>query len=112
MKVREICEALEARVFVPGDPEREVSSVAAGDLLSYVMGTAEEGGPLGHHPDPPERGGGGGVEGSAPDPPGVGGVSPAPDLEARCSEEGICLAGVEASLYGACARLAALGLPG
>lgn len=40
------------------------------------------------------------------------GRQPAPDLEARCSEEGICLAGVEASLYGACARLAALGLPG
>lgn len=111
MKVREICEALEARVFVPGDPEREVSSVAAGDLLSYVMGTAEEGAlwaTIQTHLN---------VAAVAvlKDLPLIllaSGRQPAPDLEARCSEEGICLAGVEASLYGACARLAALGLPG
>ena len=43
MTVEQICAALETRVFVPGKGDKEVSSVSAGDLLSYVMGTAQEG---------------------------------------------------------------------
>lgn len=111
MTVEQICAALEARVFVPGKGDKEVSSVSAGDLLSYVMGTAQEGAlwvTIQTHLN---------VAAVAvlKDIPLIllaAGRQPAPDLAARCAEEGICLAGTDASLYGACARLASLGLPG
>ena len=43
MKIKEICEKLNAEVQVAGDPEREVTQAVAGDLLSFIMGTAAEG---------------------------------------------------------------------
>ena len=42
MKVCELCEALGAEAFVMPEPDREVSGAYVGDLLSWVMGKAEE----------------------------------------------------------------------
>ena len=42
MKVRELCEALSAEALVMPEPEREIEGAYVGDLLSWVMGRAEE----------------------------------------------------------------------
>ena len=43
MKVSELIKILDAEVVSLPDEEREIESVYAGDLLSWVMGRAEEG---------------------------------------------------------------------
>ena len=43
MTVTEIAKALDCKVFCAPDGEREVTGGYAGDLLSWVMGRAEEG---------------------------------------------------------------------
>ena len=42
MKVCELCEALSAKALVLPEPEREIEGAYVGDLLSWVMGRAEE----------------------------------------------------------------------
>lgn len=42
MTVRELCEALKADALVMSEPEREIKGAYVGDLLSWVMGRAEE----------------------------------------------------------------------
>ena len=43
MKIKDLCEKLNADVQAAGDPERDVTKAAAGDLLSFIMGTVSEG---------------------------------------------------------------------
>ena len=43
MRVRELSEAMALRAFVLPEPEREVAGGYVGDLLSWVMGRAQEG---------------------------------------------------------------------
>ena len=43
MTVSELCEALSLQTLVCPSPEREITGVYVGDLLSWVMGRAEEG---------------------------------------------------------------------
>ena len=43
MTVSELCEALSLRTLVCPSPEREITGVYVGDLLSWVMGRAEDG---------------------------------------------------------------------
>ncbi len=43
MTVRELAEKLELRILSMPEPEREISGAYAGDLLSWVMGRANEG---------------------------------------------------------------------
>ena len=43
MTVKELSEKLALEVLCMPEPEREVSGAYAGDLLSWVMGRAEEG---------------------------------------------------------------------
>ncbi len=43
MKISELASALDAEIITLPDGEREPESVYAGDLLSWVMGRAEEG---------------------------------------------------------------------
>ena len=102
---------LDCRLHAEGRPDEDVYRGVAGDLLSHVMGAAPEGScwvTIQTHVN---------VAAVAvlKDIPLIllaAGRQPAQDLAARCAEEGICLAGTDASLYGACARLASLGLPG
>ena len=42
MNIAEICKALELDVTHPGDGEREIEGVIVGDLLSHILGEAEE----------------------------------------------------------------------
>ncbi|MEG1642069.1 MAG: serine kinase [Synergistaceae bacterium] len=42
MKIGEITSLLNAKVYVQGDTDREITGVIAGDLLSFIMGTANE----------------------------------------------------------------------
>ena len=43
MKVNELCEAMALRTFTMPEPNREVEGGYVGDLLSWVMGRAQEG---------------------------------------------------------------------
>lgn len=43
MTVKELADKLNLTVLTPGDPERDVEGVYCGDLLSWVMGRADEG---------------------------------------------------------------------
>ncbi len=43
MNIKELASALDAEIITLPDPDREPESVYAGDLLSWVMGRAEEG---------------------------------------------------------------------
>jgi len=43
MKINEVINALEPDVICKGDETREISGVIAGDLLSFIIGEAQEG---------------------------------------------------------------------
>lgn len=108
MKIGELCKALNADVQVPGSPEREVTKVTAGDLLSFVMGTAPEGAvwvTIQAHLN---------VAAVAvlKDLPMIiiaAGRKAPQDLIDRCNSENICIASVEETLYGVCCKMASLG---
>ncbi|MDL2297864.1 serine kinase [Synergistaceae bacterium OttesenSCG-928-D05] len=109
MKINELCKALGADVQTPGDGEREVTQVTAGDLLSFVMGTAPEGAAwvtIQTHLN---------VAAVAvlKDLPLIliaAGRKATPELKLRCEEEKICIATVGETIYGICGKLAELGL--
>ena len=108
MTVEELCIALDASVYAAGDRERKISKAVAGDLLSFVMGTAPEGAiwvTIQVHLN---------VAAVAvlKDLPVIiiaAGRRPQDDLVERCQQEGICLASVKDTIYAVCAKLAALG---
>ena len=108
MKIGELCNALNAEVQVEGNIEREVTRITAGDLLSFVMGSAPEGAAwvtIQAHLN---------VAAVAvlKDLPiiiiAAGRKAPA-DLVERCTKENICIASVRETLYGVCKKMAALG---
>lgn len=108
MKIGELCKALDAEVQVAGDIDRDVTKVVAGDLLSFVMGTASEGAAwvtIQAHLN---------VAAVAvlKDLPiiiiAAGRKGPA-DLVERCRTENICIASVKETLYGVCCKMASLG---
>ncbi len=108
MKIGELCKVLNADVQVVGNSEREVTRITAGDLLSFVMGTAPEGAAwvtIQAHLN---------VAAVAvlKDLPiiiiAAGRKAPA-DLIERCEKENICIASVKETLYGACKKMASLG---
>lgn len=43
MTVKALADALELSILSPGDPDANIESVYCGDLLSWVMGRADEG---------------------------------------------------------------------
>lgn len=111
MKIKEICERINADVQVPGDPEREVTQAAAGDLLSFIMGTTAEGSAwvtIQAHLN---------VAAVAvlKDIPLIilaSGRKAPQDLIERCSAENICVASVADTIFGTCRRLSELGIEG
>lgn len=111
MTAGELCRELSAEIHVAGDSEREITGATAGDLLSFVMGTAPEGAAwitIQTHLN---------VAAVAvlKDLPMIiiaSGRAPAPELAARCEEENICIASVKDTIFSVCAKLARLGLNG
>ena len=111
MTVGEICEALGGEVQCEGDKGREITGAAAGDLLSFVMGTAPEGAAwvtVQAHLN---------VAAVAvlKDLPLIiiaAGRKAPDDLIERCRTENIAILSIPETLYGACVRLSELGLKG
>ena len=111
MKIKEICEMINADVQVAGDSERDVTQAAAGDLLSFIMGTTSEGSAwvtIQAHLN---------VAAVAvlKDIPLIilaSGRKAPRDLIERCSVENICVALVADTIFGTCRRLSELGIEG
>ena len=109
--INDICESVGAKVHVPGDGAREVSSVVAGDLLSFIMGSDSDGAAwvtIQTHLN---------VAAVAvlKDIPLIiiaSGREPAADLTERCNEENITVVTAEGSIYDVCISLGKLGLAG
>ncbi|MDY9921207.1 MAG: serine kinase [Synergistota bacterium] len=111
MKIKDLCEKLNADVLAAGDPERDVTKAAAGDLLSFIMGTVSEGSAwvtIQAHLN---------VAAVAvlKDIPVIilasGRKAPA-DLIDRCIAENVCIASVSGSIFETCKRLSELGIEG
>ena len=106
-----IFESVGAKVHVPGDAAREVETVVAGDLLSFIMGSDSEGAAwvtIQTHLN---------VAAVAvlKDIPLIiiaSGREPAEDLIARCREENIAVITAAGSIYDLCLSLGKLGLKG
>ncbi|HAJ93727.1 MAG TPA: serine kinase [Synergistaceae bacterium] len=111
MKIKDLCEKLNADVHATGDPERDVTKAAAGDLLSFIIGTVSEGSAwitIQAHLN---------VAAVAvlKDIPVIilaSGRKAPPDLIERCRTENICVASVSESIFGTCKRLSDLGING
>lgn len=109
--IEKICEALDAKVHVKGDPAKTVERVAVGDLLSFVMGDDSDGAAwitIQTHLN---------VAAVAvlKDMPLViiaSGREPADDLKKRCESEDIAVVTVKDSVFDTCVKLGALGLVG
>lgn len=111
MKIEELCKELNADVQVLGDLEKDVTKAAAGDLLSFIMGTVSEGSAwitIQAHLN---------VAAVAvlKDIPVIILASDRkapPDLIERCRTENICIASVNESIFNTCKRLSELGIKG
>ncbi|MDD4160553.1 MAG: serine kinase [Synergistaceae bacterium] len=111
MKIKDLCNKLNADVQTEGDPERDVTKAAAGDLLSFVMGTVTEGSvwvTIQAHLN---------VAAVAvlKDIPVIilaSGRKAPPDLIERCRAENICVMSVKDTIFGICCRLSELGITG
>lgn len=111
MTVSEICGALGGEVQCAGDGGREITGATAGDLLSFIMGTAPEGAAwvtVQAHLN---------VAAVAvlKDLPLIiiaSGRKAPDDLIERCNTENIAIISVPDSLYATCVKLAGLGLKG
>ncbi len=111
MTVSEICEALGGDVQCAGDKGREITGATAGDLLSFIMGTAPEGAAwvtVQAHLN---------VAAVAvlKDLPMIiiaSGRKAPDDLIERCNTENIAIVSVQDTLYATCVKLAGLGLKG
>lgn len=111
MTVGEICVALGGEVQCEGDNGREITGATAGDLLSFIMGTAPEGAAwvtVQAHLN---------VAAVAvlKDLPLIiiaSGRKAPDDLIERCKTENIAIISVPDTLYATCVKLAALGLAG
>ncbi len=111
LKIKELCEKLGAHVQVPGDPEKEITEAAVGDLLSFVMGTVA-GGSLWVTIQVHLNVAAVAVLKEIPMIILAAGRKAQPDLEARCREENICIASVGESIFGVCQKLSGLGIKG
>ena len=111
MKIEEICKKLNAEVQVPGDRERGVTHASAGDLLSFIMGTAPEGSAwitIQAHLNVAAVA----VLKDIPIIILASGRKAPRDLIERCSAENICVALVADTIFGTCRRLSELGIEG
>lgn len=111
MTAGELCCSLSAEIHVTGNSEKDVTGVIAGDLLSFIMGSAPEGAvwiTIQTHLNVAAVA----VLRDLPMIIIASGRVPSPELVSRCEEEGICVASVDETVFGVCAKLAQLGLNG
>jgi hypothetical protein len=109
--IKEICDAIEATVHVPGDQDKIVTRAAVGDLLSFVMGSDSDGAAwitIQTHLNVAAVA----VLKEIPIIIIAAGRSPASDLVARCEEERIALVTTIHSIFDACTTLGRLGIKG
>jgi len=109
MKISELCRVLDADIQAEGDPEIDIATVTAGDLLSFVMGAAPVGAvwvTIQIHLNVAAVA----VLKELPMIIIASGRKPAPDLVARCEEEKICVVSVKETIFAVCAKLAGLGM--
>lgn len=109
MKISELCKALGATVCVEGDSERAITKVTAGDLLSFVMGTAPDGAAwvtIQAHLNSAAVA----VLKDLPIIIIAAGRTVPDDLIERCKQENVCVASVKSTIFQTCAQLAELGL--
>ena len=108
MNIGELCKSIDAEVQVAGDVNREVTKVAVGDLLSFVIGTASEGSvwiTVQAHLNVAAVA----VLKGLPIIVIAAGRKVPQDLIERCKTENICVASVKETIYGTCCKMAALG---
>lgn len=108
MKIGDLCKSLKADVQVAGDINREICKVAAGDLLSFVMGTVPEGAAwitVQAHLNVAAVA----VLKEIPIIIIAAGRKAPADLIERCETENICIASVRETVYGTCCKMAELG---
>lgn len=109
MKIFELCMALDAEVLAEGDKDRDVTKATAGDLLSFVMGSAQEGSAwvtIQAHLNAA-------AVAVLKDLPVIiiaAGRAVPEDLVERCRKEDICVASVKTTMFRTCAKLAELGI--
>lgn len=111
MTVGEICAALGGEVQCAGDTSREITGAIAGDLLSFIMGSAREGSvwvTIQTHLNVAAVA----VLKDVPLIVIASGRSAADDLAKRCSSEDIAVLSVQDSIYAVCAKLSKLGIKG
>ena len=111
MTINELCTLLGGKIFVEGRMDRVVTQATVGDLLSFIMGTAEEGAvwvTIQSHLNVAAVA----VLKEIPMIIIASGREPAADLMARCETEGITLLTVQESIFDTCSRMAGLGIVG
>lgn len=109
--INSIFETVGSKLHVQGEGAREIETVVAGDLLSFIMGSDSEGAvwvTIQTHLN---------VAAVAvlKDIPLIiiaSGREPAEDLIARCRDENIAVITAEGSIYDVCLSLGKLGLKG
>jgi hypothetical protein len=111
VRIEELCAEIGAKVYVRGDMSLEVTKVAVGDLLSFVMGSGAEGAAwitVQTHLNVAAVA----VLKDIPIIIIASGREPAADLIERCQAEGISLASSAFSIFDICVKLGRLGLSG
>ena len=111
MTIDELGTLLGGKVFVEGKKDRVVTKATVGDLLSFIMGTAEEGAvwvTIQSHLNVAAVA----VLKEIPMIIIASGREPAADLMTRCETEGITLLTVQESIFDTCSKMAELGIVG
>lgn len=111
MKLSELCTALGGESFCAGNAEKEITEAIAGDLLSFIMGSAREGAAwvtIQAHLNVAAVA----VLKDIPIIIIAAGRKVPDDLIERCRTENIALLSVPESLFEVCAKMRGLGLKG
>lgn len=111
MKIKDLCKELDANVQVPGNLEKDITLAAAGDLLSFIIGTVSDGSAwitIQSHLNVAAVA----VLKDIPLLILASGRKASPDLIERCRSENICIASVNESIFNICKRLSELGIKG
>lgn len=111
LKIKELCEKLNADVQAPGEHDRVITHAAVGDLLSFIMGTVSEGSAwvtIQAHLNVAAVA----VLKEIPIIILAADRRAPEDLIDRCRSENICIACVSESIFDTCKRLSELGIKG
>jgi len=111
LKIKDLCERLNADVLSRGEPDRDITQAAVGDLLSFIIGTVSEGSAwvtIQAHLNVAAVA----VLKEIPIIVIAAGRKAPEDLIERCRSENICIASVSESIFDTCKTLSELGIRG